>query len=168
MGIQDLLKREDTALRDADLGALSRAVELLQARQKEVDDAEDRLKKLKRDLRDVSENIIPEMMDNLGMAKITLASGQELSIKESIQASIPLNMRDAANIWLEGNGHGDLIKTSLTVKFAKGRKQDALAAKKVLEEFGVAPSLSEGVHPGTLKAWVREELNQGQAISHIL
>ena len=146
------------------MGALGDAVNELIAKQNEIAKAEEALKQLKAEERKINQADIPTMMTALGFEKITLADGRSLAVKDSIQINIPAPMKPEAFKWMDENNHGDLIKTAITAKFARGDKTEALQAYEALQAIGVTATKTEAVHPGTLKAWARTELEQGHKL----
>jgi len=146
------------------MGALGDAVNLLIAKQNAIAKAEEALKQLKAEERKINQADIPTMMTALGFEKITLADGRSLAVKDSIQINIPAPMKPEAFKWMDKNNHGDLIKTALSLKFARGEQKEVDIAMAVLQDQGLAPTKTEAVHPGTLKAWARVELEQGHAL----
>lgn len=161
LDISQLLK-DETDINASDLGDLGKAAEDLVAKQLEIEGAEHALKRLKAEERRISQEVIPALMDNIGLAKITLNTGNVIEVKDAVQCSIPVSNRDRAYEWMVEHGHGDLIKTALTAKFGRGEKDDAAAAAEVLHKIGIHASLAESVHPGTLKAWARQEIEGGR------
>ena len=103
-------------------------------------------------------------MENLGFETITLTDGRKLAVKDSVQIAIPAPLRELAYKWMDANGHGDLIKTQVFARFARGESDKAYNAFKSLEQLGLHPEHTESVHAGTLKAWAREEMAQGNRI----
>lgn len=164
MGIQDLIKEEPKEVDEQSLGALGLAANKLVKAQQNVEEMERQLREAKEEERRIAEKEIPDLMDNLGFESITLNTGQKLQLKESIQCSIPAAKRPPAFRWLDEHGHGDLIKTAVSAKFGRGEKTEAQAAYTALQKMGVHSSIAESVHPGTLKAWAREELSNGRAL----
>ena len=164
MGIQDLLKDETAEIDESLLGALGKAANKLLLAQALVLEQEEALKQCKAAERKINQEEIPELMENLGLEKFTLSSGQTISVKEAVQCAIPAPRRDEAYKWLDANNHGDLIKTALTAKFGRGETESAIIAQNELARLGIGADLNESVHAGTLKAWAREELAQGHSL----
>lgn len=123
----------------------------------EVLTLENSLKDMNEQLRIVSEEDLPSAMKEAGLAKFTLDSGQEISIKPDYRVSIPAARREEAFEWLEGKGFGGLIKTVVGASFGKGELEKAqkLATDLVKKKFQVA--IVRDVHWQTLKAFVAEQ-----------
>jgi len=163
-GIGDLLKDDTQSFTDNEMGQLGEAANRFIAKQNEIAEAEELLKRLKAEERKIGQEEIPSLMENLGFEKITLKDGRTLMVKEALQCAIPATKKFRAYKWLDDHGHGDLIKIALTSKFGRGEKNEAEHARDVLIELGLSPDLAESVHAGTLKVWAREELAQGRAL----
>ena len=163
--ISDLLKQNQaTEFTDDQLGELGQAANQLIEAQHEIEKQEEVLKQCKAVERKISQETIPTLMENLGFEKITLKTGQVGAVKDNIQVSIPAALKPKAYHWLEQNNHGDLIKSTVTAKFSRGEADKASEAFNALIEVGANPNQIEAVHPGTLKAWAREELAIGHSL----
>ena len=168
-GINELLKDDSPeSFADEEMGTLGAAVNRLIDKQREIEDFEYKLKQLKAEERKMSQEEIPSLMDNLGFEKITLKDGRFVSVKDAVQASIPVDKRPAAYRWMDEHGHGDLIKIALGLRFARGEKESAVSVFDSLQNQGLSPTMNESVHAGTLKAWAREELAQGRSLPESL
>ena len=126
-----------------------------------VDTAEVNLKDAKERARVLREETIPSAMQELGLEELKLETGQKLSIKQDVYASIPSHFRGAAYEWLESNGFGGLIKTDLTVRYGRGELEEAKALRQHLIEYGVQSDVTQNVHAQTLKAFLREQITMG-------
>lgn len=165
MGIQDLLKDEQPEAFTPMMGVLADEINSLISVQNQIADAEAELQRLKREERDISEQKIPAIMDELNMDRITLKDGRTVQVKDMVQCSIPVEKKPGAFVWMDEHGHGDLIKTVVTAKFNRGEQAYAKEAADLLEQqLGIHADLLESVHPGTLKAWARKELEAGRAL----
>ncbi len=136
----------------------------LQELQKQYKEKEDELSKLKSQVRDYEERVIPEMMQEAGVSKIKLKDGTEVEVKPFYAAKIPESRIDEAFSWLRGNGYEDLIKNTVTANFNRGQDNQVSELIKVCEEHGFAYSKKEKVEPMTLKAFVREQVEGGKKV----
>ena len=130
----------------------------------EVANAEESLKKLKEKARQVSSIEIPAMMDEMQITKLKLKDGESVEIKKVYGASIPKDQQEAAFQWLRNNGLGDVIKNDITVTFGRGEDNKAAAYANLAKGQGFEPVQKIGVNPMTLKALVRERLENGQDV----
>ena len=132
--------------------------------QKEIDKLEDKLKTFKTTETTLSEQTIPNLMQQAGVSLIKLKDGSSVEIKPFYAARIPSSKIEEAFEWLRVNGHGDLIKNNVMLTF--GRKQDNEAKSLVAElrEKGHNVKQAEKVEPMTLKAFVKEQIQGGKNV----
>lgn len=146
--------------------------------QKEIADLELVLHERGEELARLTTQTLPDLMGSFGLSEFTLASGEEITIKPFINASIPSEsaiekakspeekqaLRDRmerAFAFLNANNGGAIIKSNLKAELGKGADKMAKAALAFLEGLGVPASITRGVHPGTLNAWIRERMGKG-------
>lgn len=130
----------------------------------EMLEAERALKALKQRHSTIADELLPELMDELGIDKFETKDGLKIDVSEKIRASISKANQPAAFAWLEEHGHAGLIKAEIKVAFAKGDVETAAAVSNMLQIEGFDPEAKYGVHPQTLGAWVREMLEEGEDI----
>jgi hypothetical protein len=144
--------------------ALSRVTELA----KLIVDEERRLYDLEMAL-DVQKKLVsrikredmPELMQELGLSYLGLDDGSVVEISPGVNTSITDETRTGAIGWLEEHGFSGLIKTQVTVAFARDQREVAVEFyDKVRQE--VPATLQETVHPQTLKAFVKEQIDKGE------
>ena len=126
--------------------------------QKKILTAEEELKKLKEVETTLSEQTIPNLMQQAGLSLLKLADGSSVEVKPFYSARIPASKSDEAFNWLRENGHGDLIKNQVSLEF--GMKQDN-EAKSIVEELkakGLPVKQKTTVHPSSLRGFVREQI----------
>lgn len=129
-----------------------------------VASADERLKELKEKARALREETIPSAMQELGLEEVKLNTGQKISIKQDVYASIPAAEKAAAFQWLNDNGFGGLIKIEVIADYGRGEQEQALALMQELRERGIEAEFDQGVHAQTLKAFLREQIAKGAAI----
>lgn len=129
-----------------------------------VDNANKALSQAKEAARILREETIPCAMQELGIESLTLDTGQKLSIKQEVYASIPESSRADAYQWLNDNGFGGLIKVEVTTMFAKGEAEKAAELYEELRDKGLQSEFFENVHAQTLKAFLKEQINAGNPV----
>ena len=150
---------EDALKRVADLAALM--IKL----QGNVTAAEAALSNAKLAYARVEQTDLPELMAELGLSMIKLDDGSTVEVRRTYASSIKEEVRDKAHAWLIANGFGGLIKTKLELSFGRGQEAEAAeAAKQIEASLGVAPTVDQGVHSGTLSAFVKEQIEAGTPI----
>ena len=159
--LEDMLADSQSTLSHDGLTKISRLAETLIDKEDEIKEAEARLKVLKEQLRDIAEKQLPDAMAEVGMAKFTLTDGSEVAVKPYYSAKIGDEKKDECFNWLQDHGHETLIKDEVSVTFNRGEHQKAEEFRAKLEEQGIEFSGKMGVHPQTLTAFVREQVESG-------
>lgn len=150
------------------------SLELLQKELKHATELEDMVEQMEEDLKNTKKAlhhsktaIIPDMMNELAIPKITFG-GYNCAINDFVSGSLPNEenpiARENAIEWLVAHDAGSLIKTEVKAEFGRGGHNEALELKANLEEQGYATTIKTGVHAQTLAAWARERLRNGDEI----
>jgi len=129
-----------------------------------IKDAEEKLSVLKNQGRDLEERIIPEMMQEAGVSLLKLSDGSTVEVKPFYAAKIPESRVDEAFSWLRGKGFEDIIKNTVTASFNRGQDNQVSELIKVCEEHGFNYNKKEKVEPMTLKAFVKEQVEEGKEL----
>lgn len=129
-----------------------------------VEKAEDALKEAKKLQRALEEEDLPEMLAEIGLSEVTLTSGEKITVKPDVYCSIPDARKEEAFTWLTDNGFGGMIKTEISIQFDKEREAEARKFFKELISKGREPSMTQGVHAGTLKAWLNEQIEKAATV----
>ncbi len=149
----------DNSLKEmSDLCAEQAAIE------EEIKQLEEQVKAKSKAARKLSQEIIPAKMQELGLESLTLKDGSSVKVKQLVQASIPVKYREEAFKWLRDNGHGDLIKNQVSATFGKGEDSSANEFIDKINSLGYEPTQKVWVEPMTLKAFVREQINEGSEL----
>lgn len=122
---------------------------------------EETLKITKKDLEKLATITIPSAMDEIGIPMFKTSDGYTVEIKPFVSASISEARKPKAHAWLIKNKHGDLIKRVMAVGIGRDAKL-AKEVEKFLKSKKVNFDTKEAVHPGTLKAFVREQVEAGK------
>ena len=137
---------------------------LLEAGEKK-DHAELKLKEAKENERRLREEAIPLLMFELGLKSLGLDDGTKIETAQDVYASITQAKKDAAFKWLEEHKFSGLIKTQVEINFPRG---DHELAKKwhyfLKESKKLDADLQESVHPQTLRAFVKEQIQAGNPV----
>jgi len=151
-------------LDDSKLDNVSRLANKAARLQEEVDRTAEENKHFKKALYKVTDEELPEALEELNLQNFTLKDGSEISVKPVYGASIPKDKQDEAYEWIREIGDGDIIKNNITVTFGKGEDQDAQAFILVCGDQGFTPQQKEKIEPMTLKAWFREKVEAGDPV----
>ena len=144
-----------------DAKSLSDQVIKLKKLEDELEEKEKELKELKRHVDLVSGEVIPTMMQEMNISTLKLADGTSVEVKPVYGASIPADKREEAYKWLRENGLGDLIKNEVTVAFGRSEDDKAQQYAVLAQGQGYEPVQKLKVEPMTLKALVRERVENG-------
>ena len=164
--VQDSSTKSDQLdkLDDHKLDKISRLANEASSLQEDVERLEDELKNFKKAYYRVTDELLPEALEELNLQNFTLKDGSEISVKPIYGASIPKDRRDEAYDYLREHGDGDIIKNNITVTIGKGEDQDAQAFMVMCGDQGFTPQQLEKIEPMTLKAWLRERVEAGHPI----
>ena len=163
--INDMMEeaaQEPVSVGDADLKKVSTLTKNMIDKGNEISDLKAKLKTAESDLKDIKEDRLPTLMQELGLSLIKLDTGETLEIVGDISPSITKANEPGAFKWLRENGHGDLIKNEIKAVF--NREQDAQAAEAIeaLDFFyDIQATKKSGVHYQTLKAFIKEQKGKG-------
>jgi Asp-tRNA(Asn)/Glu-tRNA(Gln) amidotransferase B subunit len=132
--------------------------------QKQIADIENQLKTIQEQELKLSEQIIPNLMQEMGISLLKLADGSSVEVKPYYAAKIPTDKTTEAFQWLRDNGHGDLIKNNITVTFGRSEDDRAKELIDLVQQKGHSYKQAEKVEPMTLKAFVREQIQNGRMV----
>ncbi len=132
--------------------------------EKLVNDTEALLKLHKETLAKVQEVDLPKALEAFGLMSVTLLDKSVVTIKEEVYAGITAENREAAFGWLEATDNDGIIKNEVKCQFGKGQDEEAKKLMELLEGQGYSFTGVRNVHPQTLKAFVRKQLEDGLPI----
>ncbi len=147
-----------------DLDRVKKLAKLLVKQQKDVADLNDKLKAAKKLALSTEREDLPMLMKELELTKFTLESGETISVDDDCDVAITAKTQRGAMAWLTKNDFGGIIKTAVTVEYGSGQKEEAAELYAELLEDDIPATLTEKVHPATLKSFVKEQLAKGAAI----
>ena len=142
--------------------SLANQVDKLNELQKRIELQEDNLKNSKKQFEYLSAEVIPTMMAEMGLSHLKLMDGSSVDVKPNYSASITIANKDAAFQWLRDNGLGDIIKNEISVSFGRNEDNKAADYAVLAAERGYQPTQKLKVEPMTLKALVRERIENGK------
>ena len=142
---------------------LSGLVRQLNNVNQQIEDAETHLKALKQEKQRMAFEQIPMLMDEMGIERLDV-DGVTVKLKAFVSASIPADRKQEAFNWLREHGHDDIIKNDIIVSFGRGQDNQAGDVMYDLEQKGFHPEQKEHVHSMTLKAFVKESVQEGRPI----
>lgn len=142
---------------------LSALVRDLSNLEKEIIKYEDYVRQLKKQKQILSTETIPALMDEMGLERVDV-DGAQVKLRNIVTASIPMERKQEAFDWLREHGLDDIIKNDVILSFGKG--EDNLAGDLMyrLEQEGFHPEAKTHIHAQTLKAFVRERVENNKPI----
>ena len=147
---------------DTNLKGVAQLAQKISHQEATVAELEAKLRQAKKDLYKMSDEELPNMLAEMGVSSFKLQDGSQVEIKKTYGASIPVDKREEAYSWLRQNGFGDMVKNIVSVNFGMGEDQQASDFKSKVEEQGLSPKQEESVHSSTLRAWVKEQTEEGR------
>ena len=157
---------DDTTLdkvQEGDMKNLSSLVKDLNQITLNINEKEEELKALKLQKHKMSTEQIPSMMDEMGVQRLDVEN-LSVTLRPLINASIPQTRREEAFQWLRDNGLDDIIKNDVIMSFGKGEDNMAGDIMYELEKRGMHPEKKTHIHSMTLKAFIRERVENGLPI----
>jgi len=157
------IEKANDAPQKGDLSAVRRLAEDLLDLYDQKGILEAKLAALTGMIRTIETETLPEKMTEAGSnaSEITFKDlDSKLMVKPWVNAS-PKD-KQAVHQWLIEHGYDGLIKTETKLTFGKGEHSKAAKVAIQLVELGYEPETKETVHPMTLQAFVRDQLEQGE------
>lgn len=156
--------QELSAVDESGLSTVSKLAATQLALEQRIKDLEEELKQAKKDHRALAEDQLPAAMAEHNISELKLEDGSSISVAKFYSASIPKDRSDEAFRWLVDNGYGDLIKNQVATNFVRGQENEAEQFANELAERGMPVNTKKWVEPMTLKAFVKDQTEQGANI----
>lgn len=136
--------------------------------EEEVARAEASLSQAKKRLARLSEYVIPDVMEEMGINEYKTNDGLTIKLKQAIRASISEVNRSDAFGWMTDHNHEAMIKTNIVIERPAllDDFDNAEELKKALQlVMDILPSTeNKSIHSSTLSAFVRDKLEDGEEI----
>lgn len=107
---------------------------------------ETELKAIEERAKSISTQMLPDLMTGLGLTEITLTSGRKIAVVQDTFVNLTKEKRAEAYAWLRAGNMGGIIKSELIV------------AAEHEASLNVPFEKDERIHPSTLKAYVKEQM----------
>lgn len=153
-----------TSVDNNDLKQVAALVRQQLVLEQRVEDLAAELKRAQQDLAHISGEALPSALAEHGLTELKMADGSKVTVSTVISANISKDRAEQAHDWLRDNGFGDLIKNTVSVNFGKGEDDKAGELVRELEGDGFNVDQKEAVHPSTLKAFCKEQIEKGSEI----
>jgi hypothetical protein len=161
MSIDFEVDAQALTIQDNSLSSIADLAKEALAIEASIEDLEKVLSERKELLRNLTEERIPDALKEIGMAKFQMTDGSVIEVKPFYSASIPADRRGEAYEWLRAHGYDDIIKNTVSVQFGRGEDDAAGELINTIRQQGLLPDQAEKIESQTLKAWVREMVEQG-------
>jgi hypothetical protein len=140
-----------------DLATLKELGDTLSGLDNQVIQAEEEVSRLKATRKQVAEELIPDLMNKVGLKLVQLENGTKIKVDEFVDARI----KDAniAFEWLRETNNESIIKNQISVSLGRGDDDKAQEVIQLLKENDVEADLKITVHNQTLKAFCRDALD---------
>lgn len=126
-------------------------------------DLENVLKTTKAKLLKMTDEELPALMSEMGISSLTLDDGSVVKVTQTYGGSILVENRPKAYEWLREHGYDDIIKNTVMCQFGRGEDDRAKGFADFAAENGFAPEQKTEIHSQTLRAFVKERIEKGDA-----
>lgn len=128
----------------------------------EIAQLEAEVESRKKRLIELSTKTLPDLLDSAGTDKVGLPEvGVDAVLKPYYRANIAAEWEEERRLkafdWLAANGHGDMVKVTVTVAFGRQEYDKAQNYAERVRKAGFTPKLDMGVPWTTLTAFVKEQ-----------
>lgn len=130
----------------------------LQEEEKHVEEA---LADVKKRLLKISDDALPNAMNEAHLASLTLDDGRTISVKDEVSLNIPKDEAATALFnWLEEHGFGSLIKRNVIVALGRTDEKTLVKLTAALDKMKLDFTTQNSIHVGTAKAFIKEQLDK--------
>lgn len=140
---------------------------------RKINDTEESLKLLKKDLHSLRHETLPDMFNEVGIDQLGLPPegnmpGYDCNLGPYYHANIaadwPQDKRTEAFAYIEKRGDGDLIKTEITILIPRDERKKAKKVESALKKMKVNYTVDLSIPWATLTAYVKEQIEKHDAI----
>lgn len=163
-----MMEEDQQPMASADkLAVITHTAHELQRVEREVLTITEQLETKTKEKQKLEFDVLPALMDEVGLKDFTLDDGYKVERGEEVYASISKENAPVACTWLTKHGYGSIVKTVFTVEVPRGPEAPKVSAaiRKLLEKNQITFEYSAGVHPQTLKAFAKESIEASRKLS---
>ena len=118
---------------------------------------EQEIKELKATQNKIEMDLMPALMDELGISEFLLQDGTKIKLTEITTGRLTDDTRQSALAWLRDNGHAAIIKNQIVTQLPVGADDKVGAIIDFYFQLGIdTVEHKEDVHYQTLQAFLRE------------
>lgn len=156
---------EDQAQNTEDvLGKISKLADDMHALDKQIAESDLKTKKLKEQHRQIAEEQLPELFNEVGMSELKTLSGLPLKMKNRVHTNISKDRKPKAIAWLDENGQGGMVKRCVIIDFDKTKEEKVEKLLRLIGRGWPNNRVELDVHASTVKAFVKRRLEDGEEI----
>jgi len=156
---------DGSSVNDEDvLGRISVLADEMHDLDKQIAESELKTKKLNEAHRQIAEEQLPELFEQVGMEELKTRSGLPLKLKNKIHTNISKGRKPNAIAWLDANGQGGMVKRSVIIDFNKTQEDKVTALLRLIGRGWPNNRTELNVHASTVKAFVVRQLAEGKDI----
>lgn len=167
MSQADIFDGLESGVEDSVLTELATLCTKQQLLEQEVIMAEERLKEKKKELENVSRNLIPSILNSTGLSEVRLSTGEKLQVQDKVMSSIvDKNYTLAYRNMINAEG-GDDRATELIDSLFKSQVVIDQISDEVLDillDHNIPYDSKRSIHHQTLNKYCRDRLASGKAI----
>jgi hypothetical protein len=146
------------------LGRISLLADEMHSLDKQIAESELQTKKLKETHRQIAEEQLPELFEQVGMSELKTLKGLPLKLKNKVYTNISKGRKPNAIAWLDANGQGGMVKRSVIIDFDKTQETKVKALLRLIGRGWPNNRTELDVHASTVKAFVIRQLADGKKI----
>jgi hypothetical protein len=109
-------------------------------------------------LNNVQGNVLPELLESMGIAEVKLKDGSMVEVKRFYAPYISEERKPACLAWMDEHNFGSLIKKVVIVAIDRGDNLALDDLLKWLKANKYDAAVEEGIHPKTLESFVKGQL----------
>jgi len=154
-------------LDDSVLSELSRLADKQQLLEKELEVMEERLKEKKKELENVSRNLIPSILNSTGLSEVRLSSGEKIVVSDKIATSIvDKNYTLAYRNMINAEGGDAKAQETIDALFKSQVVIDGVSDEvlDILLDHDIPYDSKRSIHHQTLMKYCKDRLANGLTI----
>lgn len=158
---QESVRKDPKALQ----AMIDKGNELLDLQAK-ADKVSELLSDLNSQIGEIQNKELPKMMNDLQLTSFGVKNGSTIELTDKLIGSLPKDPAGRAKAFeiIEERDGGDIIKSEVSIPFAKSDYDKAKAlVEELKEDKGIEATLDVNVHHQTLLAWAKEVIEDEEA-----
>jgi len=167
MSLDHLFDEKEGNIPTDKLSELSNLCSLYKDTQQDIEKVEEKLKKKKEELENISRNLIPSILNEVGLSEVRLVTGEKVIVEDKLKASIAdKNYMLAYQNMIKAEGGDEQAEKKIDSLF-KSKAVIENISDEILElliEHEIPYDMKRDIHYQTLNKYCRERLDHGDVI----